>query len=183
MTTENDYDEDGNNIVHCPICLDQYCPSKEGGKCPEEKKETRCPLGGGSADKNIIWEEISREEVKKTKFSLGKYVFALHEEEGAVEGKVAQITIGMEEVEYMIEDECGDWYGFKEKELYESRDEIKKEIKKREDSVIKNIIIKYEKRIKMFKTKTIEAENYVAKLKMELEPKQGEPKILEDNTL
>jgi len=32
----NDYDEDGNNIVPCPICLDVYCPSKKGGKCHEE---------------------------------------------------------------------------------------------------------------------------------------------------
>lgn len=32
----DDYDEDGNNIVPCPICLDVYCPGKDGGKCPEE---------------------------------------------------------------------------------------------------------------------------------------------------
>lgn len=32
----NDYDEDGNNIVPCPICLSAHCPGKEGGKCPEE---------------------------------------------------------------------------------------------------------------------------------------------------
>ncbi len=32
----NDYDEDGNNFVPCPICLSAHCPSKEGGKCPEE---------------------------------------------------------------------------------------------------------------------------------------------------
>ncbi len=34
----DDYDEDGNNIVPCPICNDVYCPSKDGyeGKCPEE---------------------------------------------------------------------------------------------------------------------------------------------------
>jgi hypothetical protein len=36
MNIDNDYDEDGNNIVPCPICLSVYCPSKEGGKCPEE---------------------------------------------------------------------------------------------------------------------------------------------------
>lgn len=33
---ENDYDNDGNNIVPCPICLNVYCLSKQGGKCPEE---------------------------------------------------------------------------------------------------------------------------------------------------
>ncbi len=33
----DDYDEDGNNIVPCPICLDKYCPSEEDGKCPEEE--------------------------------------------------------------------------------------------------------------------------------------------------
>jgi len=32
----NNYDEDGNNIVPCPICMSNYCPSKEDGKCPEE---------------------------------------------------------------------------------------------------------------------------------------------------
>ena len=32
----NDYDEDGNNIVPCPICMSNYCPSKENGKCPKE---------------------------------------------------------------------------------------------------------------------------------------------------
>ncbi len=38
MNTDNDYDEDGNNIVPCPICLNVHCASKEGGKCPEEDK-------------------------------------------------------------------------------------------------------------------------------------------------
>jgi hypothetical protein len=33
----NDYDDDGNNIVPCPICLSQYCPSKYGGKCQDEE--------------------------------------------------------------------------------------------------------------------------------------------------
>lgn len=33
---EKDYDNDGNNIVPCPICLNVYCLSKEDGKCPEE---------------------------------------------------------------------------------------------------------------------------------------------------
>jgi hypothetical protein len=38
---EDDYDEDGNNIVPCPICLDKHCPSKEDGKCPEEDEFAR----------------------------------------------------------------------------------------------------------------------------------------------
>jgi len=38
MDFDNDYDEDGNNIVSCPICLNVYCPSKDGGKCPEEEE-------------------------------------------------------------------------------------------------------------------------------------------------
>ncbi len=33
---DQDYDEDRNNIVPCPICLNVYCPSKEDGKCPDE---------------------------------------------------------------------------------------------------------------------------------------------------
>lgn len=35
---DDDFDDDGNNIVPCPICLDNYCPSKEDGKCPEEEE-------------------------------------------------------------------------------------------------------------------------------------------------
>jgi hypothetical protein len=34
---DQDYDEDGNNIVPCPICLNVYCPSKEDGTCPDEE--------------------------------------------------------------------------------------------------------------------------------------------------
>lgn len=41
MDISQDYDNDGNNIVPCPICLDKYCPSKEGGKCPEEDNYKR----------------------------------------------------------------------------------------------------------------------------------------------
>jgi len=36
---KDDYDEDGNNIVPCPICGDAHCPSTNfdlNGKCPEE---------------------------------------------------------------------------------------------------------------------------------------------------
>lgn len=42
----DDYDEDGNNTVPCPICLNVYCPSNDfdqqgnnrnpNGKCPKE---------------------------------------------------------------------------------------------------------------------------------------------------
>lgn len=41
----DDYDEEGNNIVPCPICLDRFCPGNQfdrngnstgDGKCPEE---------------------------------------------------------------------------------------------------------------------------------------------------
>lgn len=38
MNLNNDYDEDGNNIVPCPICLSSHCPSKEEGICPEEEE-------------------------------------------------------------------------------------------------------------------------------------------------
>jgi hypothetical protein len=38
----DDYDEDGNNIVPCPICLSEHCPSKEDGVCPEEEGFIRC---------------------------------------------------------------------------------------------------------------------------------------------
>ena len=40
---ENDYDEDGNNIVPCPICLSTYCPNNkdDGGKCPDAEQFIR----------------------------------------------------------------------------------------------------------------------------------------------
>lgn len=41
MNLDNDYDSDGNNIVPCPICLNVYCPSKEGGECPDEAEFVR----------------------------------------------------------------------------------------------------------------------------------------------
>lgn len=33
---DDDYNEDGNNIVDCPLCLDMRCPGKDGGVCPKE---------------------------------------------------------------------------------------------------------------------------------------------------
>lgn len=33
----DDYDEDGNNIVPCPICGSVHCPGKDDGVCPEEE--------------------------------------------------------------------------------------------------------------------------------------------------
>lgn len=38
MNLDDDYDSDGNNIVPCPICLNVYCASKDGGECPDEKE-------------------------------------------------------------------------------------------------------------------------------------------------
>lgn len=39
MNLDDDYDDDGNNIVPCPICLSAHCPSKEeDGECPEEEQ-------------------------------------------------------------------------------------------------------------------------------------------------
>jgi hypothetical protein len=44
---DEDYDDDGNNIVPCPICLDVYCPANQydrsgnrigDGKCPDEEE-------------------------------------------------------------------------------------------------------------------------------------------------
>ena len=44
---EQDYDEDGNNIVPCLICLNVYCPSNDydrsgnkigDGVCPDEEE-------------------------------------------------------------------------------------------------------------------------------------------------
>jgi hypothetical protein len=51
----NDYDEDGNNIVPCPICLNEHCPSKEeGGKCPEEDEFVKSMhIKGDSIDEAI----------------------------------------------------------------------------------------------------------------------------------
>lgn len=58
-----DYDEDGNNIVPCPICLDVYCPSKEGGKCPKEDEFAR-DMGAKPAVEGTETEEGLVEDVK-----------------------------------------------------------------------------------------------------------------------
>jgi hypothetical protein len=58
----NDYDDDGNNIVPCPICLSAHCPSKEkGGKCPEEEEfiKTMTNIQSEGAEKEIITEAIT----------------------------------------------------------------------------------------------------------------------------
>lgn len=55
---EDDYDEDGNNIVPCPICLDQYCSSKENGICPEEKEFVKS-LGMKLPDNKLKNENIN----------------------------------------------------------------------------------------------------------------------------
>lgn len=36
MNIDDDFDDDGNNIVPYPLCLSVYCPSKDDGECPEE---------------------------------------------------------------------------------------------------------------------------------------------------
>lgn len=40
MNLDNDYDNDGNNIVPCPICGNVYCPSNSNPdeQCPEEEQ-------------------------------------------------------------------------------------------------------------------------------------------------
>ena len=58
-----DYDEDGNNIVPCPICLDVYCPSKEGGKCPKEDEFAR-DMGAKPTVEGTETEEALVEDVK-----------------------------------------------------------------------------------------------------------------------
>jgi|TARA_R110000850_G_scaffold121584_5_gene239337 hypothetical protein len=40
-----DYDQNGNSIVPCPICLNVYCRSNRAGtldKCPEEDEFVKC---------------------------------------------------------------------------------------------------------------------------------------------
>lgn len=54
----NDYDNDGNNIVPCPICLSVHCPSKDNGKCHKEdmfalEAEIRLLLGEFEATDDI----------------------------------------------------------------------------------------------------------------------------------
>lgn len=44
----NDYDDDGNNIVPCPLCLNTYCPSKYDtcDDCGGELDGQNCSAGG-----------------------------------------------------------------------------------------------------------------------------------------
>jgi hypothetical protein len=59
MNIDNDYDNDGNNIVPCPICLDVYCPSKEDGKCPEEDEFAKHYLNTPDTEGSV--EELMRD--------------------------------------------------------------------------------------------------------------------------
>lgn len=59
MNLDDDYDNDGNNIVPCPICLDVHCPSKEDGKCPEEDAFVH-----GHTLAKIFEEKLTKEEIK-----------------------------------------------------------------------------------------------------------------------
>jgi hypothetical protein len=59
---DNDFDNDGNNIVPCPICDSAYCPSKEKGKCPEEDEFVKAMTLQQSLEESelaFFWEEIS----------------------------------------------------------------------------------------------------------------------------
>lgn len=89
MNTDRDFDEDGNNIVPCPICLDIYCPSKDNGKCPEEddfinamenkwqskflNKGTECGLGDLSMMIGVV-SGIMDEEVRKAVEAILKII-------------------------------------------------------------------------------------------------------------
>lgn len=54
----NDYDEDGNNIVPCPLCSSTNCPyCYEDGKCPEEEAYAR--------DMEKEMKEVSPSEFRK----------------------------------------------------------------------------------------------------------------------
>ena len=58
---ENDYDEDGNCIVDCPLCLTTNCPSvNDGGECPIEKRMREDPK---YAEEFMRTEEKSVEEM------------------------------------------------------------------------------------------------------------------------
>ncbi len=61
MNTDNDYDNDGNNIVPCPICDSAYCPSKEKGKCPEEDDFVRAVE---AKNKHMTNKEELRDSIK-----------------------------------------------------------------------------------------------------------------------
>jgi hypothetical protein len=60
---DNDFDNDGNNIVPCPICDSAYCPSKEKGKCPEEDDFVRA----------VRLQQLQEEGDKEFDLKNGKY--------------------------------------------------------------------------------------------------------------
>ena len=62
-----DYDNDGNNIVPCPICLDRFCPSKEDGKCPQEDAFAAYYKGKEDGYKTAIQEVVRIAEGEECK--------------------------------------------------------------------------------------------------------------------
>lgn len=63
----NDYDEDGNNIVPCPICMSNYNPCKNGGKCPDEDDFVRAVEARDFIKKQ---QELGRNEATKFIFNV-----------------------------------------------------------------------------------------------------------------
>jgi len=76
---ENDYDEDGNCIVDCPLCLTTNCPSvNDGGECPIEKRMREDPK---YAEEFMRTEEKSVEESNIIEKDGDYYIkFVAHEE-------------------------------------------------------------------------------------------------------
>lgn len=58
---EDDYDEEGNNIVPCPICLNKYCRSKDDSKCPQE-------------DDYVAWLDARNSKSKMFFYKLSRYL-------------------------------------------------------------------------------------------------------------
>lgn len=66
---DQDYDDDGNNIVPCPICLDVHCAGKEeGGKCPKEDEFARY------IDFRSLQEETHAEFDKKSNYVDSEFI-------------------------------------------------------------------------------------------------------------
>jgi hypothetical protein len=101
---ENDYDEDGNCIVPCPLCLDVHCPAnqfdqngnKRGDvKCPEEEAFVRDMKVIDYERKRIRLEVVKLTELFSCKIAARKI--------GASEIEIRRLT---DDIVRVIKNEC-----------------------------------------------------------------------------
>lgn len=96
MNLDNDYDNEGNNIVPCPICLNVYCPSKQDGKCPEEDEYA----ASFNTMQETLQDRLQREVREKYSRAIAKNAMGYEELEDIISHTISEtIKAGVSVIE------------------------------------------------------------------------------------